>query len=73
MREADLKDEMTDPTGTAIIRRMRERRRFRFEPGDSIQFDVSGYKLDRELGLAEFIAVQNNLKVFPRWPEVIYE
>lgn len=71
MRDADLKDEIADPTGTAIIRRMRDRRRFRFESGDSIQFDIAGYKLDRELGLPEFLAVENNLRVIPRWPDVI--
>ncbi len=73
MREADLKEEIADPTGKAIIRRMRDRRRFRFESGDAIQFDVAGYKLDRELGIAQFLAVENNLRIIPRWPEVIYE
>ncbi len=73
MRDADLKDEITDPTGTAIIRRMRDRRRFRFESGDSIQLDIAGYKLDRELGIPDFLAVENNLRVIPRWPDLLLD
>jgi hypothetical protein len=59
--------------GTAIIRRMRERRRLRVETADSILFDVAAYKLDRELGFAEHIAVERNLSVVSKWPEVIFE
>lgn len=52
---------------------MRERRRLRIEAGDSIRFDVAAYKLDRELGIAEHLAVERNLVVVSRWPDVIFE
>lgn len=73
MRDADRKDDITGTTGTAIIRRMRARRRLSFGSGDTIEFDVAAYKLDRELGIAEFIAVENNIRIVSRWPEVILE
>lgn len=73
VRDADLRDEITDPTGTAIIRRMRDHRRFRFESGDSILFDVAAYRLDRELGLSEYQAVENNLRMFRKWPDIIFD
>lgn len=59
--------------GTAIIRRMHERRRIRMEHVDTIFFDVAAYRLDRELGIAEHIAVESNLRIVSKWPDVIFD
>lgn len=71
MRETDRPNERTNMPGTAIIRRMRARRTLRIETADSIVFNVAAYKLDRELGIAEHIAVENNLRLITNWPEVL--
>lgn len=52
---------------------MRARRRIRIESGDMIVFDVAAFRVDRSLGASEHAAVENNLRVIPRWPEVIYD
>lgn len=72
MRDRDLYDQTEGPE-TAIVRRMRARRRIRIETGDSILFDVAAYRLDRELGIAEHIAVEGNLRIVIRWPDIIFE
>ncbi|MFZ1699752.1 MAG: hypothetical protein WBO10_01400 [Pyrinomonadaceae bacterium] len=73
MRGRDLTDNKKDMPETAVIRRMRFRRRLTIETGDSILFDVAAYKLDREIGVAEHIAVERNLTVVRRWPEIIFD
>jgi hypothetical protein len=58
---------------TAIIRRVRMLRRLRIESGDRICFNAAAYRVDRELGIAEHMAVENNITIIPRWPELIAE
>ena len=73
MRESDLNEDRKDMPDTAIIRRMRNRRAIRIGTGDSILFDVAAYKLDRELGVAEHTAVENNLRIVTKWPDIIFD
>ncbi len=73
MRNRDTADNRTDSPETAIIRVERSRRRFRFESGDTIRFDAAAYRLDRELGIPEHIAVMRNLTVIPHWPDILVE
>jgi hypothetical protein len=71
MRDNDLTDRKTEKTETAIIRRMRTPKRIKIELAGSILFDVAAYKLDRELGFREHVAVERNLKVVSAWPDFI--
>lgn len=73
MRDRELQRDKNELTDTAIIRRVRERRRLRFGSGDRLLFNAAAFRLDRELGIPEHIAVENNLTVRPKWPEIIYE
>lgn len=73
MRERDLKRDKNDLAETAIIRRIRERRRLHVETAETLFFNAAAYRLDRELGIPEHTAVENNLTVRPKWPEIIYE
>ena len=73
MRETGPPNERTNMPETALIRRMRARRVLRIESGDSIVFNVAAYKLDRELGIAEHIAVENNLRIITSWPDVLLD
>lgn len=73
MRESNLNDEREDMPDTAVIRRMRSPRQLRIEQADSILFDVAAYKLDRELGIVEHVAVENNLRIVSKWPDIIFE
>lgn len=71
MRDRELSSGGTEKQEFAIIRRMRARRRLRIESGDAIRFNVAGFKVDRELGVAEYAAVENNLEIVRRWPDVL--
>lgn len=73
MRERDLNNEQTEMPGFAVIRRMRARRRLGIETAQSLMFNAAAYRLDRELGVAEHIAVENNLRIVSKWPDLIYE
>ena len=73
MRERNLSDNQTEMPGTAIIRRERERRRLRVETADTLLFNAAAFRLDRELGIAEHVAVENNLRVVTRWPAIVYD
>lgn len=73
MRETDRPSERTNMPDSALIRRVRARRVFRLESADSIVFNVAAYKLDRELGIAEHIAVENNLRIITSWPDVLLD
>ena len=55
----------------AIIRRMRSPKRLNVETAESILFDVAVFKLDRKLGIAEHVAVERNLRVVSRWPDIL--
>ncbi|CAN5594840.1 hypothetical protein BH24ACI3_BH24ACI3_10640 [soil metagenome] len=71
MRDDELTDRKTEKTETAIIRRMRSPRRIKLETAEIIFFDVAAFKLDRGLGIREHIAVERNLTIVSRWPEVL--
>lgn len=71
MKESELASSGTEKQEFAIIRRMRARRRFHIETGDVIRFNVAGFRVDRDLGVAEQTAVENNIEIVRRWPEVI--
>lgn len=73
MRENNLNEERKDMPDTAVIRRMCSPRRLRIEQADSILFDVLAYKLDRELGVAEHIAVERNLRIVSKWPDILFD
>ncbi|HMT06859.1 MAG TPA: hypothetical protein PKA82_02565 [Pyrinomonadaceae bacterium] len=73
MRERELHRDKNDLAETAFIRRIRERRRLRLGTAETLLFNAAAYRLDRELGIPEHIAVENNLTVRPKWPEIIYE
>lgn len=73
MRDRDLTENRKDMPEMAMIRRMRTPRRLRIEAGDSILFDVSAFKVDRKLGVAEHTAVERNLRVVSTWPDIIFE
>lgn len=73
MRERELQRDKNELTDTAIIRRVRERRRLRFGSGDTLLFNAAAFRLDRELGIPEHIAVENNLTIRRKWPEIIYD
>lgn len=73
MRDRDTADNRTDSPETAVIRRERTRRQFRFNTGDKIRFNAAAFRLDRELGIPEHTAVMRNLTVIPHWPEILVE
>lgn len=73
MRDRDLADNNNDLPEMAIIRRMRSRRTLRVESADAIYFDVAAFKLDRELGITEHLAVERNLRIVSTWPDIIYD
>ena len=73
MRERDLSKNRNELTETAIIRRERSRRRLRIETAETLVFNAAAYRLDRELGIPEHTAVENNLTIRPKWPEIVYE
>ncbi len=72
MRDRDLNDPTEGPE-SAIVQRSFSRRRIHLEAGDLIHFDVAGYRLDRELGIAEHVAVETNLRIVRQWPDLIFE
>lgn len=71
MRDNDLNDNRSDMPEIAIIRRMRSPKRLNVETAESILFDVAVFKLDRKLGIAEHVAVERNLRVVSRWPDIL--
>lgn len=73
MRNRDTADNRTDMPDTAIIRRMRARRSLRVETAEKIYFNAAAFRLDRELGIPEHTAVERNLHIIPRWPDIVYE
>lgn len=73
MRERDLNKNRNELTDTAIIRRERSRHRLRIETAETFHFNAAAFRLDRELGIPEHIAVENNLTVRPKWPDVIFD
>lgn len=73
MRERELNKNLHERSDTAIIRRERSRRRLRIETAETLVFNAAAYRLDRELGIPEYVAVENNLTVRTKWPEIIYE
>lgn len=48
-------------------------RRLRIESGDRICFNAAAFRVDRDLGVAEHLAVENNITIIRRWPEIIAE
>lgn len=50
---------------------MRARRVIRIESGDTIRFDIGAYRMDRSLGIAEHVAVENSLTVVRYWPDIL--
>ena len=72
MRDSDLNDNKSEVPEMAIIRRMRSPRRINAETAEAIFFDVAAFKLDRKLGVAEHVAVERNLKVVIKWPDLLF-
>jgi hypothetical protein len=73
MRDSDWASGSAEKEETAIIRRVRSMRRLRIESGDRICFNAAAFRVDRDLGVAEHLAVENNITIIRRWPEIIAE
>ncbi len=71
MRTNNLTDRKTEKTDSAMVRRMRSPLRLRIETADAIFFDVGAFKLDRNLGICEHLAVERNIQVVTSWPEIL--
>lgn len=73
MREREFMVDKDDPAGTIIIHRVREHCRPRIETAERILFNAAAYRLDRELGIPEHIAVENNLTIRAKWPDMLFD